>query len=117
MGYIETSNRKPDFRVKYKWVKQSQNLFQHMRSDFRYADDETQNYMIYPEFETLDNQIASIEAKIANEGTATMWILAEETKEKLHKGKIKVGTKGYMVSGSKILANVTVIEVLDGLLG
>ena len=115
MNYGMTSGRDPDFRVKYTWVNQSQRLFQYMRSDFRYADDDNQIYAIYPEFEGSDFNILAKEAEIPEEGTATMWILFEEMKDKIHRDKIKVGTRAFMVSGAKVIGKIEVLEILKGL--
>src|SRR5690606_35494357 len=106
--YSETSGRKPDFEVDYVLdihpELHSVKLGQGMRCDFLYEEDDPKAdgiYMIWPELLDenckiiLDKRIAP-----AQSGKSTMWIGMHETREKIHRNRIKVGTKGYWVVGS-----------------
>lgn len=121
-SYIEFFGRLPDFRVRYNWLGQvgqrkPQKLFQHIRSDFCYAEfDEGQQvdnyFMIHPEFESVGGKPLSEDEDVPSTGTAGMWILIEKMRD-FHRQRIKVGAKGFMMAGSDRLAEVEVIEVVS----
>jgi len=117
--YSESSGRGADFEVEYKLdidpelreIKPSQG----MRSDFLYEGDDPKTdgiYMIWPELLDKDGKVI-LDKRITpeNSGTATMWIFSPEIRD-VHRNRIKVGTKGRWVVGSKTLARVTVTKIL-----
>lgn len=118
--YQERMGGLPDFEVSYKLTIDPElegiKPGQGMRSDFLYDGDDPSSdgiHIIWPEF--LDNNGEVIRNKNINpaeEGRALMWILSPESREKIHRDRIKVGTKGYWVVGSKKLAKVTVTKIL-----
>ena len=109
--------RDPDFIVEYYWNPdpecKSVKRLQGMRSDFIYAgDDPTVEgiHMIWPEFlDSSGDVILQGNYEVASEGYANMWIL---TKENIpyHKDRLKPGSKGHMLAGSKNLADLIVIQ-------
>jgi len=119
--YNKVMGRGADFEVEYKFdiapqlegVKPGQG----MRCDFLYEGDEPKTdgiHMIWPEL--LDSAGNIIEDKTIepdSQGRATMWILSSSARESIHRERIKVGTKGYWVIGSSILAKVTVTKILS----
>ena len=119
-SYAEYFGRLPDFRVRYRWLGQvgqhrPQKLFQHIRSDFCYAEfDEGQQvdnyFMIHPEFETEVGKPLSEDEDVSPTGTAGMWIIVEKMRD-FHRERIIVGVKGFMMAGSDRLAEVEVIEI------
>jgi hypothetical protein len=118
----ENFGRLADFRVRYRWLGQAgqrrpEKLFQHIRSDFSYADyAESQlidNYfMIHPEFETEPGKPLSEDEDVPANGTAGMWIVVEKMRV-FHRERIKVGVKGFMIAAADKLAEVEVIEVVS----
>ena len=118
--YCERSGEAPDFEVDYclsiddslKVVFPSQG----MRCDFLCAGVEPKTdriHIIWPEI--LDehrNVILDKSKRIPNMGKAFMWIGDPDARENVHKKRIKVGTKGRWVVGSKTLANVVVTKLI-----
>ena len=115
--YIEKFGRNPDFIVEYVWNPDPEYMeakrFQGMRSDFLYEGDDPAVdgiHMIWPEFLDSSGQvILQRDEEVSAEGYANMWILMDE-RNPYHEKRMKPGTKGHMVAGSKILADVTVIQ-------
>ena len=115
--YKEIRKHPPDFKVKYKYIKNScnQRLFQGIRCDFAYGEDDPKEiiYMIHPEF--LDNDEKVIIDKnetINSEGYANMWILMPEMRVEVHQKRIKIGTIGYFVVGLTRIAKLEVVEII-----
>jgi hypothetical protein len=118
--YFEKTGRLPDFEVEYEFdidpelglIKPAQG----MRCDFLYEGDDPSIdgiHMIWPELLDQDgNVILDKNIEPPKLGKATMWIGIPETKEKIHRARIKVGTKGYWVIGSKVLAKVRVTKII-----
>ena len=115
-------NPQPDFVVEYEMdlCDELKNAKPHqgMRINFLYEGDDPQIdgiHMIWPEL--LDENGLAIRDAIPGsapvKGQATMWIVSEDMRE-YHRKRLKVGAKGYWVSGLYKVANVTVIK-LDGL--
>ena len=116
---VKTGNP-PDFRVKYRFLSENEvgrksPPLQGYRCDWLYSEDDPNPvgiWMIWPEFEDehqkplLREQIASIQ------GTARMWILSHECRVEVHRERIKLGTHGYFVEGSRKIAEAEVIEIL-----
>ncbi|MNC65119.1 hypothetical protein D3C75_1153810 [compost metagenome] len=70
-------------------------------------------YCIHPEFEDEDgNIILDEDRSVSMSGTARMWILFDEMREKVHKHRIKVGTKGYFMEGPRRVGEVEVTEII-----
>ena len=115
--YNETTGRLPDFEVQYKIHDEvTSNFTQGARCDFLYEGDDPKTdgiHMIWPEF--LDDNGEVILDKTIHpkkQGRATMWIGMHESRVKFHRPRLKVGTKGYWVVGSKKIANVEVTKIL-----
>lgn len=119
--YEQKLKHAPDFRVKYRFYtkeeggRQSNIPFQGYRSDFWYDNPEhsvSYLFMIWPEFENENGEIIHENKKsVSQEGTARMWIIVPERRP-YHSDKIKVGTKGYFMEGSRKVAECEVIEIL-----
>ncbi len=113
------SGRSPDFRIHYKWlcaqdIDPPQRLFQHMRSDWLYAEDDPRTdgiHIIYPEFEDRTGRVIADGERVLDEGTATMWILFEESRPR-HRERIAAGSRGYLVVGSNRIAEAEVTAIL-----
>jgi hypothetical protein len=69
--------------------------------------------MIWPELLDEDGSVLlNKNIEPPKSGKATMWIGVPEMREKIHRNRIKVGTKGYWVIGSKRLAKVKVTKII-----
>ena len=109
-----------DFRVKYLWLAVPgsdfvHSRFQHMRCDFAYRSDDIQEtgiFMIWPQFEDEDQIPLPKNAEVPIEGTASMWIVNREHYADYHRARIDGDTQGFMMAGSRKLAEVSVIELL-----
>lgn len=110
-----------DFDIKYRFYTEEEGgrktlPFQGYRCDFAYAGDDiskTGIYMIHPEFEDEEgNVILEQDKSVKRTGTARMWILMPEMREQIHRNRIKVGTKGYFMEGSKRVGEIEVIRVV-----
>ena len=121
MRYRDQTGRKPDFRVRYQWLPQTftgtnQKPFQHMRCDFAYDGDDIKQtgiYMIWPEFEDASGEPLDESSEVPTEGTATMWIVSSESRQRIHSKRIRPGVRGYFMLGSRRLAEAEVLEVID----
>lgn len=110
-----------DFKVKYRFYSEQEGgkktlPKQGYRADFWYYHEEQPDpnsiYMIWPEFEDeFGNVITDSSISIAQEGTARMWIIMAGMR-KFHRDKIKVGLKGYVMEGSRRVAECQVLELL-----
>jgi hypothetical protein len=119
--YETRLGRRPDFRVKYKFLPENQGgrhslPYQGIRSDFWYEHPDHKKgmlFMIWPEFEDergeviLDNTIP-----VPAAGTARMWIITEEFIS-YHRGRIKIGTIGYFKEGSRTTGECQVLELIN----
>lgn len=118
--YSKVSGRKPDFEVEYELdidpALEEVRPGQGMRCDFLYEGDNPVTdgiHMIWPEFLDQDGNVITDKAVVLGlKGKATMWIGMHESRVKTHQSRIKVGTKGFWVIGSKKLAKVTVTKIL-----
>lgn len=117
--YSEIRKRREDFIVSYRLYPPEQGgrkvTFQHLRCDFMYEDDDPLAdgiYMIHPEF--LDEYGVPIREDIAIslEGKASMWVLVEEMKEKVHRQRIVVGTRGFFMEGARKIGEVAVEDII-----
>ena len=117
--YKDLSKRpKPDFVVQYRFLDTKKTLpHQGYRSSFMYEEDaRTTNevkyaYDIFPEFkDEKGGIIMNLNEKVLREGVADMWILVEQSRN-FHKEKMKIGSKGYFLEGTKIVAECEVIKI------
>jgi hypothetical protein len=111
----------PDVLIQYDFLKPEEGgretpPHQGYRSDFMYDGDDPLVdgiYMIHPEF--LDEnkcEIMYTDKPVPNSGFAYLWILIGEMRRTLHLHRLKVGTKGYLMEGSRKVARATVIEIV-----
>jgi hypothetical protein len=119
--YEERLKRKPDFRVKYRFYSQDEGgrymlPFQGIRPEFGYDNEDHKKgvlFIIWQEFEDEEgNVILDRTNSVREQGTARMWIINDDL-IKYHRGKIKVGTKGYFKEGQKSTAECEVIELIN----
>jgi len=119
-SYEEKLGHRADFRVKYKFYTEQEGgrktlPYQGIRSDFWYPNENhkpNEMFMIWPEFEDKNgNLVLDNDRKLAKEGNAKMWIIIPERRD-YHKGKIKIGTKGYFREGNVNTAECEVIEIV-----
>jgi hypothetical protein len=121
--YEPTVKRKPDFRVRYRFYSHEEGgryslPYQGIRSDFWYEHPEhKQNgqslFVIWPEFEDKQGKvIIEKSSTVPVTGTARMWII-NEAFITYHKGKIKIGTKGFFKEGSRSTGEGEVIELIN----
>ena len=118
--YQKIRGHRQDFNVKYRLYPPSeggqQKVFQHLRCDFAYEKDiieETGIYMIHPEFLDEAGKPFPKDTQVPMEGVASMWILVPEMRKEIHRKRLSVGVKGYFMSGSRILGEVVVSEIVD----
>ena len=119
LSYRERTGREPDFRVQYRFLSHAEGgrsslPFQHIRSDFLYAEDDPSEdgiWCIWPEFLSCDGTVLPEGQPVANEGIADMYVLSAELRPE-HQRRIHVGAKGFFVEGAKRTASCEVIEVL-----
>ena len=118
-SYRDRTGRKPDFRVQYRFLSQTEGgraslPFQHIRSDFLYAEDDPTKggiWCIWPEFISSDGGVLPEGQPVPAEGAADMYVLSAELRLE-HKRRIHVGVKGFFVEGAKRTASCEVTEVL-----
>ncbi len=110
-----------DFDVNYKLYTQNEGgrrtlPLQGYRCDFSYDGDDIKKegiYCIHPEFEDENGDILTDDTTPVNQcGTARMWILFNEMRQQVHKDRIKVGTKGYFMEGSRKVGEVEVTRIV-----
>lgn len=111
-----------DFRVKYSFYSNVEGCrkslpFQGYRSDFWYDHPEHSGtnriFVIWPEFEEENGDILlNDDVPVPQSGTARMWIIVPESRL-YHKDKIKAGLKGYLMEGSRRVAECEVTEIID----
>ena len=119
LSYRDRPGRKPDFRVKYRFLSQADGgratlPFQHIRSDFLYAEDDPSEdgiWCIWPEFLCSDGTVLPERQPVPAEGAADMYVLNADLRPE-HQRRIHVGVKGYFVEGAMRTASCEVIEVL-----
>ena len=89
-----------------------------IRFDFKYADDEKNLYMIYPDFFDSNGNSLSTEdmLPLGIWLIARMYIAVPEMKERVHRLKIKEGVKFYCMDGPHQIAEGVVSKIV-GLYG
>lgn len=111
-------SRFPDFTVRYRYLGPAEgirppSLQQYTRLEFLYDGDDPQRdgcWIIWPEFLDQDGKPLP-KGPVPNEGTAHMFILNADLRP-MHRDRIRVGTKGYMVYGTIKASGCEVIEIL-----
>ena len=108
-----------DFVVTYRLYSCSEGgrkiTFQHLRCDFMYEGDDPVSdgiFMIYPEFLAEDGQPIADGIPIPLVGSASMFILSPEMRASVHQSRVKVGTRGYMMEGSRKIASLEVVQLV-----
>lgn len=109
---------KHDFVVKYRLYSKAEGgrevTYQGLRCDFMYAGDDIKDglYMIHPEFEDRNREvIINDDTPLELVGTCRMWVVFPEIRELIHKKRVKIGAKGFMMEGSWKIGEVEVIEI------
>ncbi len=108
----------PDFRVHYKFLSASEGgrlspPFQHIRSDFLYADDDPVAdgiWCIWPEFVSEAGTLIPADQRVPVEGLADMYILNAELRA-MHAKRLQLGTKCFFVEGAKKTAECEVVAI------
>jgi translation elongation factor EF-Tu-like GTPase len=110
----------PDFRARVRFFSDEEGgrnspARQGYRPDLCYKDGAFELFMIWPRF--LDEALREKEdeAEIPSSSLADFWIVSPELKEEVHRPRIQPGTEFWMCEGRKRVAEVTVIELLEGL--
>ena len=113
-----------DFKVRYRLYRPEEGgrktgvTYQGIRYDFAYSDYGTKDFnvhMIWPEFENENGEIITEHFEMVREtGTARMWIVVDHMRT-IHRDKIKIGTKGFLMEASRRMGECEVIEI-NGLL-
>ncbi|WP_299697640.1 hypothetical protein [Hydrocarboniphaga sp.] len=114
-SYSERTGREPDFRVSYRKLPTQQGLFQHIRSNVSWAgcSDQSQQWSIWPEFETSERVPLPDGTEAQEEGTATMWVLYDDTAYRADLRQwIRIGQEGFFMAGPEKFAQFTIIELL-----
>jgi hypothetical protein len=119
LTYAEQRRRKPDFRVRYRWIDEQspsfhQKPFQHMRCDFSYESDDGRDglYMIWPEFEDAAEAPLAEGSPIPAEGIASMWIIVPDMREQVHRRKARVGVRGFFMVGGTRIAEAEIVQIV-----
>jgi hypothetical protein len=112
----------PDFEINYKFLPEFLSNLKNgelLKFDFDwcYEDDDPCDgvYRIKPEF--LYEQASRVkhteeDLKIDKQGMALMWIISPIMRYILHQDKILVGSKGFLMNGSKKVAEATVTRII-----
>lgn len=115
--YEELLGHPEDFRVKYKFYSKDEggheNIpHQGIRTDFWYESEHIMDglFMIWPEFEDRSGKLIKTGA-VLNEGIARMWIYSNELRP-YHQERLKLGTIGYFMEGSRRTAKCEVINIV-----
>lgn len=123
---MEIIQRLADFRVTYRFFTHAEGgrrsyAIQGYRPDWVYAEDYSEEaarspsfmpvFMIIPVFVDENGLVYDRGEIIPLEGFANMHILNDQLRP-IHRRRIKVGTKGYFVEGSRRVAEATVIDIL-----
>lgn len=110
---------KPDFLISYKFYSESdggrkQLPSQGYRSDWTYKDDDGLHlYRIWPRFLDCDGNEHCSYQVIDSTGLANMYIVSGELAESVHQGRVEVGVQGYLMEGSRRVAEAEIIELLN----
>lgn len=109
----------PDFNVKYYLYPESEGgrrvTYQYLRCDFTYKGDDIRKtgiYMIHPEFLDKNGKPIDKNTPVPLQGRASMRILFPEMRERIHKHRLKIGTEGHFMEGSRRIGDVVVDEIV-----
>jgi hypothetical protein len=116
MTYSKRTGRVQDFDVHYRFLFPDAGGLKSLpgqgyRCDWSYDGDDikaTGIYMIWPEFESDDGSIIPMGEYVLLEGTARMWIVNSEMRERVHRKRLFVGTKGFFMEGGRKVAEAVV---------
>jgi hypothetical protein len=81
-----------------------------------YASDKLEDgiYLIHHEFLDEKGEILEENDKpVPISGTARMWILIPEMRNEIHKNKINIGTRYFIMEGSRKVGEGEVTKILD----
>jgi hypothetical protein len=113
------SRIEPDFRVRYRFLtveeggRSVQPAQGRYRPDWIYVDDPPkQCWVIWPTFEDEGGTPLEHGARIPKQGLASMTIVDPKMRGEVHRNRIAVGIRGFMVEGSRRVVEAEVTEVL-----
>ena len=88
--------------------------FNGIRWDFKYLDDVSNLYMIWPDFFDNEGNSFPVETHLPlNQWlNARMYIMVDEMREKVHRLKIQEGVKFYCMEGSRRTAEGIVSKIV-----
>lgn len=114
--YVTARGCPADFEVQYQLLPLPEGgprvVYQGLRSDFLYEDDNV-NYWVWPEFLDHDGEVLMDKSKpVSGTGKALMWIGMHESRVGVHRMRIKIGTRGFMVGGSSRIASIVVTKII-----
>jgi len=116
--YEQIRGHRADFVVKYRLLPPEDGgrkvTYQHLRCDFMYeGDDPTTDgiFMIHPEFLDAAGRPLDEGVVVPLDGKASMWVLVPQMRP-LHRTRIKAGTKGYFMEGSRKVGSIEVESVV-----
>jgi hypothetical protein len=119
--YRTLSGYTPDFEVHYRFLEAQEGgrstgpPYQGFRCDWAYDGDDishTGMYMNWPEFKAENGNLVAVGERGPSSGSADMWILSHEYRERVHRKRIAVGAKGYFMEGSRKVAVAVVSRVI-----
>jgi len=121
---MNLENIRNDFEVKYRFLTEAEGgrrtgtPYQGYRCDWIYDADETapsdklQVWMIWPIFVNEDGIPLRNGTQVPAEGDARMLIVDDQLRESVHRQRLAVGVKGFLVEGSKRVAEATVTKLV-----
>lgn len=119
MGYEDRTGHPPDFIARYRFYSAEEGgkhtaPRQGYRCDFLYDGDSVEDglYMIWPEFVDLNGGVIPPDTPAAAEGVARMWIVAPDLRAAVHRYRVRVGTRFYMMEGQQRVGEGEVAEVV-----
>jgi hypothetical protein len=121
MSYEERTGHPADFEVRYRILtaeiggRCTGPPHQNYRCDWAYDGDDiskTGLYMIYPQFLAEDGSVFPEGRPVPVSGLATMWILSHQMRVEVHRERVRVGVRGYMMEGPRRVAEAVVTRVV-----
>lgn len=113
--------RPQDFDVHYRFLTEQEGgrktgpPFQGYKSDWAYAGDnidETGLWMIWPLFEDGQGTLVPVGQQVPAEGIARMLIANQALRKEVHRNRIAVGVRGFLMEGGKKVAEAEVVRVV-----
>lgn len=118
-SYEKQRNHPHDFEVTYHLYSKGEGgrkaTYQGYRCDFMYSTDDAKDgiYCIHPEFENeFGNLVTDVNKPVSLDGVARMWILFPQMRELVHKERIEIGIKGYMMEGARKVGEFEVTKIV-----